>query len=71
MYADLGHFGRRPIQVGWLFVVCPCLLLNYFGQGAFLIGELHEGVPLPPGLHLFYASFNDGLFAKIEVSVSC
>jgi KUP system potassium uptake protein len=59
MYADMGHFGRRPIQVGWLFVVFPCLLLNYFGQGAFLIGQLHEGVPLPPGLHLFYASFND------------
>jgi len=59
MYADMGHFGRLPIQVGWLMVVFPCLLLNYFGQGAFLIGELHEGVPLPPGLHLFYASFHD------------
>ena len=59
MYADMGHFGRRPIQVGWLVVVFPCLLLNYFGQGAFLLGQLHDGVPLPAALHLFYATFND------------
>jgi KUP system potassium uptake protein len=59
MYADMGHFGRRPIQVGWLFVVFPCLLLNYFGQGAFLLGQLHDGESLPATLHLFYATFND------------
>ena len=59
MYADMGHFGRRPIQVGWLFVVFPCLLLNYFGQGAFLLGQLHDGASLPATLHLFYATFND------------
>jgi KUP system potassium uptake protein len=59
MYADMGHFGRRPIQVGWLFVVFPCLLLNYFGQGAFLIGKLHDGESLPATMHLFYATFSD------------
>lgn len=37
LYADLGHFGRRPIQLSWLFIVFPCLLLNYFGQGAGLL----------------------------------
>ena len=37
LYADLGHFGRRPIQRSWLLVVFPCLLLNYFGQGAGLL----------------------------------
>ncbi|TKD17811.1 potassium transporter Kup [Rhodobacter capsulatus] len=37
LYADLGHFGRRPIQVSWLFVVMPALLLNYYGQGALLM----------------------------------
>lgn len=37
LYADLGHFGRRPIQQGWFFVVLPALLLNYFGQGALLL----------------------------------
>ncbi len=39
LYADMGHFGRRPIQVGWFALVLPALVLNYFGQGALLIGE--------------------------------
>jgi len=34
LYADLGHFGRRPIQTAWLCLVLPALLINYFGQGA-------------------------------------
>jgi KUP system potassium uptake protein len=34
LYADMGHFGRVPVQLAWLFVVWPSLLLNYFGQGA-------------------------------------
>ncbi|EHJ47499.1 potassium transporter [Solidesulfovibrio carbinoliphilus subsp. oakridgensis] len=37
LYADLGHFGRKPIQYSWLLIVFPCLLLNYFGQGAGLL----------------------------------
>jgi KUP system potassium uptake protein len=37
LYADLGHFGRRPIRLGWTYVVFPALLLNYFGQGALLL----------------------------------
>jgi KUP system potassium uptake protein len=37
LYADMGHFGRRPIQLAWFFFVLPALLLNYFGQGALLI----------------------------------
>jgi KUP system potassium uptake protein len=39
LYADLGHFGRRPITVAWFVVVFPALLLNYFGQGALLLRE--------------------------------
>ncbi|MGH7565973.1 MAG: potassium transporter Kup [Gemmatimonadota bacterium] len=39
MYADLGHFGRRSIRLGWYAVVFPALLLNYFGQGALLLNE--------------------------------
>jgi KUP system potassium uptake protein len=39
LYADLGHFGRRPIQAAWLAVVLPSLLLNYLGQGALLLAE--------------------------------
>ncbi|MGE3535868.1 MAG: KUP/HAK/KT family potassium transporter [Candidatus Tectimicrobiota bacterium] len=58
MYADLGHFGRLPIQVGWLALVYPCLVLNYGGQGAFLLGHLQgEGI-LPPMVHIFYAAFH-------------
>ncbi|MGI8575971.1 MAG: potassium transporter Kup [Egibacteraceae bacterium] len=37
LYADLGHFGKRPIQLAWFAVVLPGLLLNYFGQGALLL----------------------------------
>ena len=37
LYADLGHFGKSPIRYSWFVVVLPCLLLNYFGQGANLI----------------------------------
>ena len=37
LYADMGHFGRKPIAVGWYGMVLPALLLNYWGQGAFLL----------------------------------
>ena len=37
LYADLGHFGKRPIRVAWFTVVMPALTLNYFGQGALLL----------------------------------
>jgi KUP system potassium uptake protein len=37
LYADMGHFGRRPIQKAWYTVVLPALLINYFGQGALLL----------------------------------
>ncbi|WP_395822011.1 KUP/HAK/KT family potassium transporter, partial [Devosia sp.] len=40
LYVDLGHFGRKPIIVAWLILVFPCLLLNYFGQGAFVLGHI-------------------------------
>ena len=39
LYADLGHFGERPIQIDWFSLVAPSLLLNYFGQGALLISQ--------------------------------
>lgn len=37
LYADMGHFGLAPIKRGWFMVVMPCLMLNYFGQGAILL----------------------------------
>ncbi|WP_378950172.1 potassium transporter Kup [Mesorhizobium sp. ANAO-SY3R2] len=58
LYADLGHFGRRPIVLAWLSIVFPCLLLNYAGQGAFVLShggtvgypffEMNEGWMLVP-----------------------
>jgi len=39
LYADMGHFGRRAIRVAWLSTVLPCLLLNYFGQGALILAD--------------------------------
>ncbi|HJR87379.1 MAG TPA: KUP/HAK/KT family potassium transporter, partial [Acidimicrobiia bacterium] len=39
LYADLGHFGTRPIRLGWLWVVLPALVINYLGQGALLLSD--------------------------------
>jgi KUP system potassium uptake protein len=39
LYVDLGHFGRKPIVLAWFSIVFPCLLLNYFGQGAFVLAN--------------------------------
>jgi KUP system potassium uptake protein len=49
LYADMGHFGKKPIRFSWWSMVFPALLLNYFGQGALLL-ELGHGVANP-----FYA----------------
>ncbi|MGA0603564.1 potassium transporter Kup [Caulobacter sp. KR2-114] len=51
LYADMGHFGRSPIRAAWLFLVFPCLALNYLGQGAHVLhaGEMHDvGARLNP-----------------------
>jgi KUP system potassium uptake protein len=55
LYADMGHFGKRPVRVAWLACVWPALLLNYFGQGALLLtADGPVANPLfalaPPGL---------------------
>jgi KUP system potassium uptake protein len=49
LYADIGHFGRHPIRQAWFWVVFPALILNYAGQGAYLL----RTNAIPP--HLFYA----------------
>jgi KUP system potassium uptake protein len=38
LYSDMGHFGKGPLRISWFSFVMPCLLLNYFGQGAMIIG---------------------------------
>jgi len=61
LYADLGHFGRKPIQSAWLFFVLPALLLNYFGQGALVLSH--------PGAieHPFYRLAPDWLLPPLIV----
>ena len=39
LYADMGHFGRAPIRMGWFYMVWPALIINYFGQGALLLAD--------------------------------
>ena len=39
LYADMGHFGARPVRIAWYGLVCPALLLNYFGQGALVLRD--------------------------------
>ena len=57
LYADMGHFGRRPIRVAWLAFVAPALVLNYFGQGALLLRDpsalVHPFFRMAPGWALY------------------
>ena len=56
LYADMGHFGRGPIQRAWFILVWPALLMNYFGQGALLLEHPHTENPfygLVPGFLLY------------------
>jgi KUP system potassium uptake protein len=39
LYADMGHFGRKPINAAWVWLILPCLMLNYFGQGAMVLKD--------------------------------
>jgi KUP system potassium uptake protein len=54
LYADMGHFGRKPVRIGWLVLVWPALVLNYFGQGALILGS-HGAISSP-----FYALAPEG-----------
>ncbi len=47
LYADMGHFGVRPIRIAWYSIVFPCLLLNYFGQGAVVLTKGAAAVANP------------------------
>jgi KUP system potassium uptake protein len=61
LYADLGHFGRRPIQMAWLCLVQPALMLNYFGQAALLLAD-------PSALeHPFYRLYSSSNWVLIPM----
>lgn len=64
LYADMGHFGRQAIARSWLFLVLPALLLNYFGQGAFV---LHQTAPVE---NPFFALAPEGPFRMFLVGLS-
>ena len=55
LYADMGHFGRRPIRLAWSALVLPSLALNYLGQGALLMRE--PAALAHPFFHLFHAAW--------------
>jgi KUP system potassium uptake protein len=61
LYADMGHFGRRPVRIAWFAIVWPGLLLNYFGQGALL---LHASEPVS---HSFFALIPSGWLPALIV----
>lgn len=50
LYADMGHFGKQPIRIGWFYAALPALLLNYLGQGALLLA--HPEAAINPFFHL-------------------
>lgn len=58
LYADMGHFGRKPIQIAWFALAMPSLLLNYFGQGALIISHQNELEVITK--NPFYALVPDG-----------
>ena len=62
LYADMGHFGRRPIRIAWFAVVLPGLLLNYFGQGALFLSREVGSVKNP-----FYAMVDGPLLIPMIV----
>jgi len=65
LYADLGHFGRKPIAQSWFAFVMPGLLLNYFGQGALLIEDF-ENIENP-----FYLLAPDWFYYPLLVLATC
>ena len=52
LYADMGHFGRKPIQYAWVFFVLPALILNYLGQGALVLSD--PAMVMQPDFNTFY-----------------
>jgi KUP system potassium uptake protein len=58
LYSDLGHCGRANIRVSWIFVKI-CLILNYIGQGAYLL-KTYQGTKVPEGVNVFFALAPDG-----------
>lgn len=67
IYVDLGHFGRKPIVFAWFALVFPCLLLNYFGQGAFVLSYTGEA----PITHPFFQMVPDWGQIPMVILATC
>ena len=65
LYADLGHFGRKPIQIAWFGLVLPALVINYFGQGALLLAN-PEAISNP-----FYRLVPEMLLLPMVILATC
>ena len=66
LYADMGHFGRRPIRLSWLVLVYPALLANYLGQGAYLLGG-----GAVANKNVFYSLVPDALRMAMVLLATC
>ena len=64
LYADLGHFGKRPIRTAWLFIILPSLVLNYLGQGAIVLAD-PTAIENP-----FFRLFPQGWILGVAVAVA-
>ncbi len=62
LYADMGHFGRMPIQLAWYAVAYPALILNYFGQGALLLDAAPGPARMAVAENPFYALAPEGIW---------
>ena len=65
LYADLGHFGRRPIRLVWFYLVLPALVLNYYGQGALLLSHPAQSH------HPFYATVPNWAIIPMVILATC
>lgn len=65
LYADMGHFGSRPIRIGWYTMVFPSLLMNYLGQGALLLQ--HPEIASDPEFHPFFMLAPDSLMLPLVI----
>jgi KUP system potassium uptake protein len=66
LYADMGHFGRKPLKVSWIYYVMPALMLNYMGQGALLIRDGVLALESP-----FYLLAPSGLQMPLVILATC
>ena len=66
LYADMGHFGRRPIRLSWVALVYPALLASYLGQGAYLLG----GAPVA-NENVFFSVVPSGLLVPVVILATC